>query len=359
MDVISVVLVLAVVLLGAGAFIVWQRRKKPGEEWVETLSLSSAEVAPELQQMREQFKAKRETDQESFLKGQTMGALEIIEGPDAIVGGQKIGNRVEIYQKKLTIGRNPRQVDVQLYNLDEPSSVSRLHCTIEFYNAGKWFMITDEGSSSGTKVGGVMLTPHQPTALQNGDVIELGIIERMGAGMRFHTTFNPPDSSEIQGGRLHVDIGMEVKDTIKHSINDVQSAPSDQSDVFVSYSRRDRDNMRYIRESLIASGFKVWSDENLEPGSVSWRLHVEKAIEKAGCMVAILSPDAKQSEWVNEEISYAKMHKVRVFPVLVRGEESDAVPLGLTEAHWIDMRSDYETALELILKALREHLHRN
>jgi hypothetical protein len=118
---------------------------------------------------------------------------------------------------------------------------------------------------------------------------------------------------------------------------------------------------------LDAAGFTVWSDENLEPGSPSWKHDVQQAIEGAGSVVAILSPDAKDSEWVSEELNYARIHKLRVFTVLARGDESNAIPFGLTGIQWVDMRADYDegikeimqqTALDQLVTAVREHLGR-
>jgi hypothetical protein len=54
-----------------------------------------------------------------------------------------------------------------------------------------------------------------------------------------------------------------------------------------------------------------------------------------------------------------------VFTVLVRGDESNAVPFGLTGVQWIDMRMDYDegmkelmqqSALAQITAAVREYL---
>ena len=81
----------------------------------------------------------------------------------------------------------------------------------------------------------------------------------------------------------------------------------------------------------------------------------------------VLSPDAKDSEWVSEELNYARIHKLRVFTVLVRGDESNAIPFGLTGVQWVDMRADYDegmkeimqqTALDQLVTAVREHLGR-
>lgn len=292
-----------------------------------------------------------------------LAVLEIVQGPDALVNGARVGKQVEIRDKWVSVGRNPRQATIQLYNVDETSSVSRLHCTLELHDALKCFFITDEGSSSGTKVAGRTITPNKPHSLKDGDTIELGMMDKQGAVLRFHTNLNPPE-------RISVEPATDPKTTIRQSIATYMSSASKSTepiryDVFVSYSRKDRDNMHLIRAALLTSGLTVWSDESLEPGTPHWKQDVQLAIEGAGCVVAILSPDAKTSEWVGEELSYARIRKLRIFTVLVRGDESNAIPFGLTGVQWIDMRSDYQqeitplvqqAAVQQLVLAVQEHL---
>jgi pSer/pThr/pTyr-binding forkhead associated (FHA) protein len=293
---------------------------------------------------------------------EVLAVLEIINGPEARVQGVSVGKTIEIREKRVTLGRNPRQVSIQLYNLDESSSVSRLHCTLEFHDALRCFFITDEGSSSGTKVAGRKLAAHKPQSLKDGDTIELGMPDNRGALLRFQTQFNLPE-------RVSVEPNYAPKTTIRQNLaalmKETGTPTTQQADVFISYSRRDREQMHLIREGLIAAELSVWSDEKLEPGSPSWKLDVQTAIEAAGCVVAILSPDAKGSEWVNEELGYARLLRKRVFTILVRGDEVNAVPLGLTGVQWVDMRTDYEeaitdlvhqSAMQQLVAAIREHL---
>lgn len=293
---------------------------------------------------------------------EVMAVLEVTEGPDALLNGEPVGKRIEIRTKRVTLGRNPRQANIQLYSLDVPSSVSRLHCTIEFHDALRCFFITDEGSSSGTKVDERALTPYKQHSLRNGDVIELGVLSKQGALLRFSSIYSPPE-------RLSVEGGVNVKETIRHTLQSPLRASIKpvHRDVFLSYSRRDRDKMRVIHDGLVANNLTVWSDEALEPGSPSWRRDVQTAIEGASCVVAILSPDAKESEWVNEELGYARIHKSRIFTALVRGDESNSVPLGLTGIQWIDMRSDYaadieeivhKAGIEQLVKAVNDYLNK-
>lgn len=292
-----------------------------------------------------------------------LAVLEILQGPDAIVNGAKVGRQVEIRDKWVSIGRNPRQATIQLYSMDETSSVSRLHCTLELHDALKCFFITDEGSSSGTKVAGRAIVVNKPHSLKDGDTIELGLMDKQGAVLRFHTNLNPPE-------RITVESNIEPKTTIRQNIAMFSSGTSRSTepirqDVFISYSRKDRDHMHLIRAALLTGGMSVWSDESLEPGTPHWKQDVQLAIEGAGCVVAILSPDAKISEWVGEELSYARIRKLRIFTVLVRGDETNAIPFGLTGVQWIDMRSDYQaeisplvqqSAVQQLVLVVQEHL---
>lgn len=130
--------------------------------------------------------------------------------------------------------------------------------------------------------------------------------------------------------------------------------------VFMSYSHQDASHMLRLRDDLQDEQIIVWTDEALTPGTTSWQLAIENAIENAGCMVAIFSPDAKKSEWVRAEIDYAKMHKVAIFPALVRGDEKTAVPFGFTSAQWADLRhkTTQRTELQRLVTAIHQHLRR-
>lgn len=130
------------------------------------------------------------------------------------------------------------------------------------------------------------------------------------------------------------------------------------SHIFVSYSRKDSDIMQRIAADLTAKEFELWTDNNLTPGTRGWKLAIEKAIEEAGAVIAVLSPDAKESEWVDRELEYARIRNIRIFPVIVRGDAISSVPFELVSAQWIDMaQSDlYVEGLEKLVLVLDRHL---
>ena len=128
--------------------------------------------------------------------------------------------------------------------------------------------------------------------------------------------------------------------------------------VFLSYSRKDTAVMQRLRDDLRAGGLAVWTDENLEPGTPSWKTAIEDAIEQAGALVVVMSPDSKESIWVERELDYARTQEVRIFPALARGDDKTAVPLELVNAQRVDIRpsADYESAVRKLIAAIAAHL---
>jgi hypothetical protein len=115
--------------------------------------------------------------------------------------------------------------------------------------------------------------------------------------------------------------------------------------------------MQRLRADLQAAGFTVWIDDlDLEPGTPSWQRAVEAAIHATRGIVVILSPAAKNSEWVGRELSYAAHLGRRIFPVLVSGDGISAVPLSLINHQHVDLRTGWEGVAERLIPALRRYL---
>ena len=126
---------------------------------------------------------------------------------------------------------------------------------------------------------------------------------------------------------------------------------------FISYSRRDAEVMLRIVSYLRGEGLKIWIDnEKLVPGTPIWEREIEKAIDAAYAIVVVLSPDAKESIWVLNELTLADEYKKRVFPVLVRGDFRDSIPFRLVTRQFVDLRTNEERGLESLSVALSRYL---
>ena len=110
------------------------------------------------------------------------------------------------------IGRSRRHADLLFHINDEDSPISRLHCTV--LDEDDHFALRDEDSANGTYVNGEKLEPLIPRALQDGDLIDVALVER--GGIRFVFQLPRPDGSapdlddELRLTRPHRPTGPET-----------------------------------------------------------------------------------------------------------------------------------------------------
>lgn len=127
-------------------------------------------------------------------------------------------------------------------------------------------------------------------------------------------------------------------------------------DVFLSYSRNDIAIMRRVRDALTNAGLKVWTDEGIEPGTDSWQKAIESAIENTTVLIVLLSPSAKDSIWVGREIGHAQTHQVKIFALMVAGDEKTSIPFGLALTQYVDVRNSFANFHNKLLPVVRRHL---
>lgn len=124
--------------------------------------------------------------------------------------------------------------------------------------------------------------------------------------------------------------------------------------LFLSYSRRNTAEMHQVRDHLRVKMFDVWTDESLTAGTPAWETAIANAIENSAALVVLLSPDAKQSEWVNREVSYADAQEIPILPVLIDGDDRTAIPFRLVSTQRIDARDEFEAAMQQLVAAVHE-----
>lgn len=133
----------------------------------------------------------------------------------------------------------------------------------------------------------------------------------------------------------------------------VQPVTSGSYDLFLSYSRRDRDLAERLAGDLKARGFKVWWDSwEMEAGD-SLPRRIEEAVSRSACFGILLSPDAVASRWVRAELDLALTMEIegglKILPILHRPCE---LPLSLRGKVWADFTSSYQEGLDSLLRGL-------
>lgn len=98
--------------------------------------------------------------------------------------------------------------------------------------------------------------------------------------------------------------------------------------IFISHAAQDTPYAEELAAELKLHGFDAWTDRNLLPGD-NWAREIDRALREADVMVALVSPAAAQSEWVQREWQYAlgrEKLEGRLIPVLLGRTEISAAP---------------------------------
>ena len=166
---------------------------------------------------------------------------------------------------------------------------------------------------------------------------------------------NPALQQLVQSWRSSLPAPLATTEPHAHPGGPAPAGPAS-IDLFLSYSRKDLVAMHEVQEALRAANLSVWTDVGLEPGTQSWQDAIEEAVNQAGAMVVMLSPNAKQSPWVKNEIGFAQAKNKRIFPILVAGDSASVVPISLITAQWVDGREHLEQAVsQALVPAIRHH----
>ena len=134
------------------------------------------------------------------------------------------------------------------------------------------------------------------------------------------------------------------------------AAAPQRPDVFVSYSRRDKDWAdERLAAALEARGKDVWLDvDDIRGGASDWRATVWAGIEASKVVVFVLTPDSLASRVCGEELEHASALNKRIIPVLRHPVDGVAVPASLERPNWILAREedDFEAAVGALVTAL-------
>ena len=126
------------------------------------------------------------------------------------------------------------------------------------------------------------------------------------------------------------------------------------AEIFISYSRKDKDFVRRLDESLKSRGRDTWVDwEGIRP-TEEWMQAIYGAIDGADTFVFVLTPDSVASDVCSREIALAAAHNKRMVPIVAREVDAKAVPESLAKLNWIFCREsdDFEKATDDLISAL-------
>ncbi len=121
--------------------------------------------------------------------------------------------------------------------------------------------------------------------------------------------------------------------------------------IFISYSKLNREYALNLKYFLLDCGFNVWIDEDRIEYGVKWWDAIVTGLENCTVFTVIMTPDSKDSEWVQREVFLALNLKKPVFPLLLDGTNW---PLFVT-TQYIDV-SNHALPAEDFVQRIKEHL---
>lgn len=124
------------------------------------------------------------------------------------------------------------------------------------------------------------------------------------------------------------------------------------TDVFISYSRKDKPFAQRLHQALAAEQREAWIDWQDIPLTADWWAEIQEGIEAADAFIFVISPDSVTSQVCHQEIEHAAQHNKRLIPLVCR--EAEGVPEVLGHLNWIFFREtdDFEAAFKNLLAVM-------
>lgn len=89
--------------------------------------------------------------------------------------------------------------------------------------------------------------------------------------------------------------------------------------IFISYSHRDKDYVHKLQGALQKDGFEVWIDDRIDYGT-EWPKIIQKHLDECDAFIVVVSENAFESKWVQNEVARAGRKKKPIFPLLLQGD---------------------------------------
>ncbi|NEO99796.1 MAG: TIR domain-containing protein [Symploca sp. SIO2E9] len=109
-------------------------------------------------------------------------------------------------------------------------------------------------------------------------------------------------------------------------------------EVFISYSSADSDFARKLNEALQLQGKTTWFDQESIPPGTDFQQEIYRGIESSDNFLFIISPNAVNSPYCDDEIQYATKLNKRLITVLYSEVSTKELHPLLAQVQWIDFR---------------------
>ncbi len=113
---------------------------------------------------------------------------------------------------------------------------------------------------------------------------------------------------------------------------------NNKKNIFLSFSRKDRDFAVKVKGDLQKLGFYVWTYNQISSGS-NWDNSIKEALENSDVVILIVSPDSVNSKDIKSEIAYAIDKGIHVLLLIYK---KTMIPLHYQSIAYADLTSGYD-----------------
>ena len=134
------------------------------------------------------------------------------------------------------------------------------------------------------------------------------------------------------------------------------------SDVFISYSRKDKTFVLKLNDQLQAHGQEAWVDWEDIPATADWWSEIQAGIDGANTFIFVISPNSVMSEVCYKEVEHAVKAGKRFFPVLYQEVTDPAhqqkMHPSIGSHNWLIFQEEaaFESNVERLIEALQTDL---
>ncbi len=112
--------------------------------------------------------------------------------------------------------------------------------------------------------------------------------------------------------------------------------PMNPTDIFISYRRTDVEFVKTLIPELEKSGRKIWIDwDDIPPGVESFSDEIQRGIEGANALIAVLSPNYLESIYCLGELEEAIRLNKRIVPIVYQKFDPAPPPDGIGHINWV------------------------
>jgi WD40 repeat protein len=128
--------------------------------------------------------------------------------------------------------------------------------------------------------------------------------------------------------------------------------------LFISYSRVDKDFVAELHDGLERLGHSAWVDWEGIPAASYFIEEILPAIDEAAGFLTVISPDYIKSEACRFELDHAIENSKRIIPLMFRTTDRATIPSPLGDIHWtfFDDASKFEERLKYLSETVNTDL---